>query len=75
MTTNRIFSLAAGLAIATMVGCGGGGDESFETTDTEIITEPGTEQVEVTVPTTDTLMVERTVETDVDVDVDTTEVQ
>lgn len=75
MTTNRIFSLAAGLAIATMVGCGGGADESFETTDTEIITEPGTEQVEVTVPTTDTMMVERTVETDVDVDVDTTEVE
>ena len=74
MTTNRIFSLAAGLAIATLVGCGGG-DEGMETTDTEIITEPGTEQVEVTVPTTDTMMVERTVETDVDVDVDTTEVE
>lgn len=74
MTTNRFFSLAAGLAIATLVGCGGGADETMETTDTEIITQPGTEQVEVTVPTTDSLMVERTVETNVDVDVDTTEI-
>ena len=75
MLKNRLLSIMAALALATFVGCADGADETMETTDTEIITQPGTETVEVTVPTTDTLMVERTVETNVDVDVDTTEVE
>lgn len=74
MTMNRVFSVAAAIALATFVGCDAGGEEDvIDTTETEIITEPATEQVEVTVPTTDTLMVERT--TDVDVEVDTTRIE
>ena len=66
-----VMALAAGLGLAA---CSGADEADTSTTETEIITEPGTETVEIEVPTTDSLMVERTVETDVDVDVDTTEI-
>ncbi|MEX2582401.1 MAG: hypothetical protein WD766_03965 [Gemmatimonadota bacterium] len=72
---NRIFSVAAAFAFAGLVGCGSGADQEFETTDQEIITEPGTEQVEIEIPTEDTMLVEREVETEIDVDVDTTEIE
>ena len=72
MTMNRIFSVAAALSFATLVGCGDGSDQDFETVDQEIITQPGTETVEIEVPTEDTMLIER--EVDVDVNVDTTEI-
>jgi hypothetical protein len=69
---NRIFSVAAAVALAAMVGCDDGSDADVQTTDQEIITQPGTERVEIEVPTEDTMLIEREVE--VDVDVDTTEI-
>jgi hypothetical protein len=74
MAMNRIFSVAAAIAFAGLVGCDSG-ESDFQTTDQEIITEPGTETVEVQVPTTDTMLIEREVETDIDVDVDTTQIE
>ncbi len=72
MIGKRILAIAAVLSIATLTGCGDGSDQTIETTESEIITQPGTETVEVEIPTTDSLLVERTVETEIDVDVDTT---
>lgn len=71
MNTNPV-AIVAGLALlAGAAACGGGDEAESSTTTREVITQPGTEQVEVTVPTVDTAVVRRTVETEVDVDVDT----
>jgi hypothetical protein len=67
MSIKRISSLTAALAFFGMVGCGGA-DREFEQTEQEIFTQPATETVEVEVMTEDTFLVERTVETRVDVD-------
>lgn len=72
MAIHRTLTFAAALGIAGLVACDTGDDADFETTDQEIITEPGTETMEVEVPVQDTLLIET--ETDVDVDVDTTEI-
>lgn len=72
MTTNKTLSFAAALAVAGLVACDTGSDADFETTDQEIMTQPGTETMEVEVPVQDTLLIEREVETDIDVD--TTEI-
>ncbi len=72
MIKNRIFTVAAAFAFAGLVGCDSGADQEFEATDQEIFTQPGTETIEVEVPTEDSLLVERNVETTVDVD--TTEI-
>lgn len=73
MRLKRLTPLAAAFAFAGLAACGGGADEGFETTEQEIVTEPGTETMEVQVPTEDTLLIER--ETQVDVDVDTTQIE
>jgi hypothetical protein len=67
MAMNRIFSVAAAVAFAGLVGCDSGESE-FQETDQEIITQPGTETIEIEVPTQDTMLIEREVETDIDVD-------
>lgn len=60
------------IALATMTvliaACGDESAREFDTRSTEIITEPGMEEVQVQVPTVDTFRVEREVETTVDVD-------
>jgi ferredoxin len=66
--TNRTLSFAAALACAGLIACDTGADEEFETTDQEIMTQPGTETMEVEVPVEDTLLIEREVETEIDVD-------
>lgn len=73
MTMNKTLSFAAALAVAGLVACDTGADREFETTDQEIMTQPGTETMEVEVPTEDTLLIEREVETEVYVD--TTEIE
>lgn len=72
MITNKTLSFAAALAVAGLIACDTGADQEFETTDQEIMTQPGTETMEVEVPTEDTLLIEREVQTEVDVD--TTEI-
>ena len=67
MSSKSIFSLAMGAAFIGLAGCGGA-DQEFERTEQEIITQPATETVEMQIPTEDTLMVERTIETEVHVD-------
>lgn len=57
------------MALFALVGaaaCGGDEVEPDDVTTREVITQPGTEVVEVTVPTVDTAVVERTVDVDVD---------
>lgn len=71
MAMHKTLTFAAALGLAGLAACGGD-DADFETTDQEIVTQPGTETMEVEVPVQDTLLIER--ETDVDVDVDTTEI-
>jgi len=72
MLLNR--SLLPVLAVSfALAGCGDGADDDMRTTDQEIITQPGTERVEIEVPTVDTMLIER--EVDVDVDVDTTRIE
>ena len=72
MAIHRTLTFAAALGMASLVACDTGENE-FETTDQEIMTQPGTETMEVEVPVQDTLLSER--ETTVDVDVDTTEIE
>jgi hypothetical protein len=67
MSTKRIFSLTTGLLVAGMIGCDGA-DQRFEQTEQEIITEPALETMEVEVLTEDTLLVEETIETRINVD-------
>ena len=73
ISRKKAFPLATAFLVAGLVACGGEADDTFETTDQEIITQPGTEEVQVEVPTTDSLLVERT--TEIDVDVDTTQLE
>ena len=73
MSMSRTLSFAAALAAAGLVACDTGADAEYETTDQEILTEPGTETMEVEVPVEDTLLIEREIETEVDVD--TTEIE
>lgn len=67
MFSHRFFSIAAMAAFIGIVGCDTA-DREFEQTETDIFTEPATEEVEVEIMTEDTFMVERTVETEVDID-------
>ena len=69
MAIHRTLTFAAALGVASLVACDTGGDE-FQTTDQEIMTQPGTETMEVEVPVQDTLLIER----ETTVDVDTTEI-
>jgi predicted small lipoprotein YifL len=77
MFKNRIFSLFAALALVSFAACGADDDvdldDGMETTTTEMITEQDTTLVPVVAPvvTEDTGLVQTTIETDVDVDVDT----
>jgi hypothetical protein len=74
MKTNRLTAVAAAFALMGAAACGGA-DQEYVETDTEIVTERGTEIREIEVPTEDTLLVEREVRTQVDVDVDTTRIR
>lgn len=67
MMKRRMFSVATAFAFAGLVGCGGS-DQEFETTDTEVFTQPGTETMEFEVPVEDTMLIERNVETQINVD-------
>jgi hypothetical protein len=67
MVKNKIAGLFAMVAFAGFAACGGA-DQTTEQVEREIFTEPTTETVEVEVLTEDTLMVERTTRTEVDVD-------
>lgn len=73
MSMSRTLSFAAALAAVGLVACDTGSDAEFEATDQEIMTQPGTETMEVEVPVQDTLLIEREVQTDIDVD--TTEIE
>ena len=64
----HIRAVALAALAAAAAACGGDEVEPDDVTTREVITQPGTEVVEVTVPTVDTAVVERTVDVDVDVD-------
>lgn len=69
MTGKRLATLVTLPLLAAAAGCGGDEEPLDEAMTTrEVITQPATKEVEVTVPTVDTAVVERTVERDVDVD-------
>jgi ABC-type glycerol-3-phosphate transport system substrate-binding protein len=69
MITKSLAALSTLAVLAASAACGGGDEPGDETSTTrEVITQPGTKEVEVTVPTVDTAVVERTVETNVEVD-------
>lgn len=68
MLRNRLTHLVAALALVGLAACDTGDQQTQVEADTTMMTQPGTEEVEVQVPTEDTLMVERRVETEVDVD-------
>jgi hypothetical protein len=67
MYGKQLLTLFTGLAVFGLAACDRD-DRTFEQTEREIFTEPTTETIEVDVLTEDTLMVERTTETRVDVD-------
>lgn len=70
MLKNRLLTALAVLGLFGFAACGGAEEEPTLETQ-EVITQPGTETVEVQVPTVDTSVV-RT-EVDIDTDVDTIE--
>jgi hypothetical protein len=67
MSGKSLFSFALGVGFLGLTACGGA-DETYEQTEREIFTQPGTETVEMQIPTEDTMMVERTIQTEVTVD-------
>jgi hypothetical protein len=67
MASNKLTALVATFAFAGLAACGGA-DQTTERTEREILTQPTTETVEVDVLTEDTLMVERTIQTEVHTD-------
>jgi hypothetical protein len=68
MLRNRTIHLVAALALVGLAACNGDDTQTRVDTDTTLFTQPTTETREVVVPTEDTMMVERRVETDVTVD-------
>jgi hypothetical protein len=68
MLRNRLVHLVAMFALVGLAACGGDDTQTTVESDTTLYTEPTTETVEVERMGEDTLMVERTVETEVDVD-------
>lgn len=75
MLRNRLVHLVAGVAIVGLVGCGADDTDTTVQADTTLVTQPGTETMEVQVPTEDTLLVEERVETEIDRSVDTTRIE
>jgi hypothetical protein len=71
MLSNRLLPVLAVASLIGLAACGGEeAEEPDAQTTSEIVTQPGTEEVEVTVPTVDTAVVERSVDVDTSVDVD-----